>query len=725
MPKLTIADLNKIYTDAESADRDIFAEQRSNILLIAGEHYTKKNQRYQQRVRDDKTLSENQKLRLTKNHIHKVYRHYTSQILSFSPGVTVVPAQDSELQDRKDAELNKSVWLDAKYRYRMKEKVREYCGDFIGLGECAVKLFWDPNAGELQGYRPKVQKDEQEKEMQDENGNDIYERDEQGNLVPDDALPVFSGDFIFERIYGFNLLVHAGATSMRDAKCWVIRKMGNTNELEQKYKDDEAKLKFITETKDDSFIVFDSTKASYERVKGQTLIKEYYWKPSFEYPKGYFVIATDLGILEEGELPFGVFPIVWAGMDEFPTSRRARSILKVARPYQAEINRASSAMATHQITIGDDKVIYQAGTKLAPGSLLPGVRGITYQGAEPQILAGRDGSQYLDYITSQITELYDVLMMEEENEEKPNGQLDPYSMMFKSFRQQKKYSGYGEKFNQFLVDFTELYLELAKHYLPDERLIYAVGKSEQVNISEFRKTTKLCYQIRIEEQDETIETKMGKQLTMNNILQYVGKQLKPDDIGKIIRNMPFGNVDESFDDLTMGYDNAVNDMLAIERGTTPQLRPYEDYPYLINKLSHRMNLPDFPLLSPQVQAIYQNYLQQNMQAEDVRQQKIIDAKNEYIPTGGAMVACDMYVPNPNNPQEAAKRVRIPYQAMDWLVQALEKQGQSLGKLESMNQGALADMAQTLVNHQNMAPSGAPPQALPMGRNGQANPLGVS
>lgn len=703
--ELNVAELNRIYDEAEQADKEVFAEQRNNLLLIAGEHYSKKNS-FQLRVRDDKNLNENQKLRLTKNHVHKIYRHYVNQILTFSPGVTVGPQRDTELQDQKLAELHKLVWEDAKERHRLKEKIRSWCENYIGIGACAVKLFFDPNAGYFQGYEPTYQMSPEGEVFTDEQGNPMPEVDDQGQMQADKAKPVFSGDFVFENVFDFNRLVDAGAIEPGEAKCEIVRKMVPTTELKAKYSGDQVKLKFIHESKDDAFIVFDSTKNSYERTKNQTLIREHYFRPCYDQPQGYFYISTQDGVLESGELPEGKYPLVSCGFDTHPTSRRARSIIKVARPFQAEINRASSSQATHQIQIGDDKIIYQSGTKLAPGSLLPGVRGITYQGAPPQVLAGRDGSQFLPYIQAQITEMYDVLMMEEENMVKENGQLDPYAMLFKSFKQQKKYSVYGEKFNQFLVDLCELYLTLAKVYLTDEQVIAAIGKDEAVNLPEFRNTTKLCYQIKVEEQDETIETKLGKQLTMNHYLQYVGKQLRPEDIGKIMRAMPFGNVDEAFDDLTMNFDNVVNDMLALERGEYPEPKEYEDHPYIINKLTNRTKKGDFKLLSPQIQMLYQKKIQAHEALEAERQKQIIAAKNEYIPVGGALVACDMYVEG-KDPTKESKRVRVPYQSLDWLVKQLETQGANQDQLEDMNQGALSQIAGHLLGNQS-APASTQP-----------------
>lgn len=691
-----IGELNKVYEDADSADKEVFAEFRSNVLLIEGTHYSKKGIRDRPNQRDSRDLDyHSQKLRITKNHIHKAVRHYVANILSYAPDVTIVPKDETSMQDKKSAELNLAVKQDFDYRYRGQERTRELCEDFVGIGECAEKIFWDPNAGDLKGYEQKT----------DENGD--LQLDENGQPMADETRPVFTGGFVFERIYGMNMLRHASAKEMRDSECWIIRKMVGVAHLKKLYADDEDKLKFITEGQDDTYVVFDSSKTTYATVKDQVMVREFYYKPCYEYPEGYYYMATPEGILEEGPLPYGIYPIIWTGFDQYQTTPRGRGIVKVARPFQAEINRASSSMAMHQVTIGDDKILYQSGTKLAPGTLLPGVRGLTYQGAAPQILAGRNGGQYLDYINATIAEMEDVLMIAEINQEKMSN-MDPTALLFRSLKQKAKFGQYGEKFGQYLVDRWELTLKLAKKYLPDDAIITAVGRSETINIPEFKNTTPLNHQIKIVEMEGTIESQMGKQMMFQHALQYIGSQLSKEQIGMLLKDMPFGNMKDATQELTIDYDIVTNDMLSLDRGQTPQPTPNIDPAYALKRLDLRMKMQDFVLLDPQIQANYQQFREQYLAIQTKQAQDLINAKNEFIPASGALIACDMYVPDPSDPQKAAKRIRVPYQALDWLVKTLESQGMGQKSLEAMDKGTMADIAQRLQQPQGPQAMNQPP-----------------
>lgn len=715
MPGLKIDELNRIYEEADSADKEVFAEMRTNILLIAGEHYKKQgSQRYRQNIRTRQDLSETQKLRLTKNHIPKIVRHYVANILSYAPGCMAAPNNKDEVQDQKAAELNQAVIVDAKNRYKLRQLHRADARSFVGVGEVARKLFWNPAAGDFLGYEQKL----------DEMGQPMLDP-ATGQPVPDESLPRFTGAMEFEEIFAANLLRQVGQGDMKKAGCWIIRKMVDKKKLERRYKDEHEKLRMLTESSKEDYVVFDSDRASYQKTQGQVCWREFYWPPSEDYPRGWFSMGTAAGVFEEGELPGGLFPIVWKGFDEFPTTPRGRSVIKTARPFQAEINRASSQIAMHQITIGDDKVLYQTGTKLQPGALLPGVRGISYAGAPPTILPGRDGGQYLPYVESQIAEMYSAVMLEEENEEKSMGQMDPWALQYRSLKQKKKFAEYGEKYEEYLLEFYWLLLELAKIYYTDEMAIAAVGSTERINLEEFRRSSPLSFSIKLEPREDTLETQFGQQLVFNHILQYVGPNLEKDDIGLIVAAMPFANDKEAFADLTLDYECVKNDILQLDRGQMPPMGKYDNHLYATKKLVARTRKADFRFLHPRVQQLYQARIAWHEQMQEAEARKLAAMEAEFIPTGGAMIACDLYIPNPEDPSKAAKRARIPYEALNWLVQQMEAQGQSLQQLETSNKGMLAEMADHLV--QQGAQTGLRPTPPQQGafQNAPTSAVGVS
>lgn len=698
--KPSIDQLNKMFSEGETVDGDLFAEQRSNILLASGEHYSKKNSKWWNRIRESKELVNDQKLRLTKNHIHKIIRVYQNQILAQAPGVQPTPNNPKELQDQKAAELNKAVWEFAKIEQGLKMKVHSWCKDFTEIGECATKIYWDPHAGRFIGYEQEV----------GENGP-VF--DEQGK-PKSSGKAVFSGALVFERILGFNLVRPAEAKTMTEARWLCIRKMVDVDELKSLVGDDEEKKKKIAATQDETFFVFDGAKSNYTKSEKQALVKEFYFRPCYEYPNGWFAITTGEVILAEGELPFGIFPIVYEGMDEIQTTPRHRSLIKQLRPYQYEINRSASKMAEHQVTLGDDKVILQNGAKVTSGPNLPGIRTMFVTGQAPTILEGRAGAQFLDYMTSQITEMYQVAGVTEEMAEKEGG--DAFASLYRSIREKKQFSLYAEKFENFLVNVCKTYLELAKQYFDENMLIPAIGKAEHINIAEFKSQEPLCYQIKVEPMSEDPTTMMGRHLVLNHILQYVGPNLQKDDIGKIIRQMPFANHEESFSDLTLDYDAATNIILALDRGEEPPISKNDNGEYILKRLAARQKQSDYRLLSPEIQGRYDQTIAMYEDLEAQKLEAIKAAQNEFIPANGAAIKCDYYIPDPTQPTRSI-RATVPAESLDWLIKRLAEQGTSQEQLNLQTRQVQAEIARRITPQ-------APQQPSEMGGQGLAQPGGL-
>ena len=682
-------------------DFELFSEMRSNIQLIAGEHYIQRSSRFWSRIRDTRQLQQREKLRLTKNHLARITKTYINSITSHNPGITILPKNEREIQDQKAAELNKSVWMDIEHRHNFAKRKMEWAKDFIEIGECAVKIFFDPNKGKVIGYAPKMVK---HPGMEDMPAVDP----QTGQMMPDKNKPILSGDFVFDRIWGFNLMRDSAAKTMEESRFLCYRKLVDIDELKSQFDPQDPRQKYIIETGKDTFNVFEGSTAGLKRTKNMALVREFYFRANTEYPNGWYTISTTEGILWEGEIPFGIFPIVITGFDEISTSPRSRSIVKQLRPIQAEVNRAASKIAEHQITLGDDKLLIQSGSKIAQGTTLAGVRTISYQGMTPTHLPGRTGEQYMGYLQNQIQEMYDLANIREETEEKSQN-ADPYSMLFASLRHKKKFSYYSEKFERYLIEVAEKSLILAKHYYPDQMLVPAIGRHEYINIDEFKKSEDLSYQIKVEAQVEDIETKLGKTLVMNHILQYVGNKLETDELGKIMRAMPYTNNEKIFEDFTQDYDNITNDILALDRGKYRPAQRYDKHKYVIKSLVSRMKQSDFEFMSPQIQQLYQAKLQEHEMMEVQNLQKLQQSQAGFIPSGGFLVACDFYVKDPQKPSRQ-RRARIPSESVKWLIDKLQAQGSSLKDLEKVQQGAQVDIAEQL-NQQQPQPE-QPLRAVP-------------
>ena len=687
-----LSKLNNLYDDAVDADSVLWAEQRSNVLLVSGDHYNKKVTRISDRLRGIKEAEEEvNKIRITKNHIGKIAKLYVNNIVSMAPGAMAVASNDKELKDQKSAEMHQSVLAYQKDKHKLKDKIQKYASDFVTIGEVTVKISWDWEKGYFKRQEPILD------EMGEETGtNDVW-----------------SGDLVFERIYGFDRFRPAECKNIDDAPWEGIRKMMSIKELKRLVKDDENKSKKIVESTEETYTVFDSNSSSYKKKRGQVLVREIYYKPSFEYPKGYFYIFTEDVVLFEGELPFGIWPLASAIFDEIQTTPRGRSPIKQWRPFQVELNRASSKIAEHQITLGDDKLIINQGSKLQPAGTAPGIRAYSAAGASPMVISGRTGDQYRPYVGDTINELYQVAMLQEELEDKQVGQVDPYSLLLQSAKWKKRFSLSVGKFEQFVVDLYKLILETTRAYIEEDELIQAIGSTERVNISEFKNADPLCYQIKVEAQVEDIESRLGKKLSIDRYVQYAGTNLSKEDIGKFIRLDPYLNKEQLMNDFTMDYDNANNLILAIDRGEQPELNQYDDADYMLKRLVSRKRQADFKYLSPQAMQIYDITIQQYEQIKAQQMHMDLMKNSEIIPAQGMLITCDFYVPNQKDPSKQ-NRVRIPSDSVKWLLDRLENQGQTQQQLQMQQDQTVADIVGQMKNQLGPARPGIP-QQMPLGQ----------
>lgn len=663
-----ISKLSTLYTESDSCDKEIFAEMRSNILLASGDHYAKRNTKWFERIRSNREISTETKVRLTKNHIGRITKIYSNNILSYAPGITCEPKNEKELKDQKAATLHNSVWADIKARNDFEDWLDSWADDFIQIGEVVTKVWWDVTGGDKLGCEPAM----------DEMGQPAVDP-MTGQSIEDPTKPILSGCVSYEEVHGFNLLRDPSAKSMKESPYLCIRKMVKSDRLKKAFPELASK---IINTEDKTFMVFDTANGNYRKQNpDESFVVECYWRPDTENPSGYYqIFIPNEVILQEGEIPGGIFPLVTRNFERIKTTPRGRSIIKQIRPYQIEVNRCGSKMAEHQMTLGDDKLVTFNGSKVSSGVALPGVRHISVNsGGAPTVIAGRSGAQYLDSLNSNITEMYQVAMVSEDSEEKQNGQLDPYALLFRSAKQKKKFQRYIRRFESYLKEVCKTSLKMGKLYMSEEQVIQAIGSQERVNVKEFKNHNDMGYEINLEPLSDDIETLMGKQLVMNHLIQYVGPQMSREDLGQIIRNMPMANSEQLMNDLTLNYDNAVNDILALDRGEQPPVYMEDDHMYMVNKLTNRMRQADFRFLHPFIQTNYAKARDQHAQMGEQVRQKLVQDNAGLVPTSGALIDAGIWMPDPKDP-EKTKRVKIPQDAMQWLLEKLQNQGTQLSSL---------------------------------------------
>lgn len=658
-------DLNKLYNDSDTSLNSHFAEIRSNILLDIGYHHPRRDRFSNSRGPYFRQQKGKTNIQLTKNHIQNITKFIRNSIQNRAPGGTILPQNEKELADQKSAELNLSVYEYQKEHNDLNDFYARLIHEFVVAGECYAKVFYDVNGGKFLGYESEI--------------------DEKGRPVGD-PMPKWEGGIVYEKLSAYNTLTDPEADCKRENKWLCYRKMIPSKILKKKYEGQPEKLKAIAGGSEEDHQWFDGVTGIYQDIKDGIQVREFYFKPSMEFPNGYFYFSTVSGILEEGELPDG-FCIFSALYDESPANPRAYSVIKNVKSFQSEINRCGAAIIKESIVLGHSTVMYSAGGKMSTSSIGNGLKGLTYTGALPTIIDGKDGRQYEEYMARITEEMYRIAQVPQHAEEKNSGN-DAFAMLFRTLRDKMGFSIYGEKIEKLILEIIDHSLKLARRYYPDEKVIPIVGKREQVNIAEFRDSSPDQYKIKVVPRTDDFTQMMGKSLQIGQALQYVGSSLTPEMGAELVRQLPFLNAEPLLSDMTVKRDQADAVILSLDRGETPFYFESGEHDYMLGRLTARMNEADFPLLPQETQLAYQERVDQHSKTVTAQQEEAARATAGYIPSGGGLISADYYVTTAEGKQS---RVRIPYESMDWLVKKLNDQGSSVEKLGELPLSAQASI----------------------------------
>lgn len=684
MQKLTGSQLESKYNDAIQIDQPIFDEMKHNVLIFSGEHYSKTNKKFKERLRRTENITNENKIRLTKNHLNKIMKIYINNIVSYSPGATVLPRTEN-IHDQIDAELCRSSWEYIRELVGYKKKVRKGVEHFSIIGEAWLKQLFDPNDGKIIGYEKQV----------DDNGQQVF--DANGQPVEDKEKPIYSGKHIDELITPYDVFRDKNALTFDESEFIGIRKLVVPEELYRMIDADpttdkdtkKSKKEKVKTSSNAQYLTFSGSNAPVAFSEGLALLKEFYFKVSAKYPEGYYYFVCEGEIIFEGVLQKDkdgepIYPLTYVLCDEFDGCPRGYSPMKQGRPVQTEINRAASKIAETQITLGDDKIVTLHGGGLTEGDKMAGIRQLkVLNSMQYQVIPGRSGEQYLEYMNGQIDELYKIMDVLEDSQERQNAG-DLQQTLYHSLKNKKKFTYYSDKIEGWLVEWCKKDIALAKSYWKPETVLKAVGKNEQINIPEFKNSSDSCYDIKVVPMSDDIESTMGKYLVFRDMLQY-GK-LDEIAVGKIAEQMPFIDGKVVFSHQTLPETEVKNILLALDRGEMPVISKFDGNERIVAGITQRMREPDFQFLVEKNPQVYQNYMQQYKERTEAISEKVKaqqDANAGIIPTGGPQIKIDMYVADPKNPQRTIRATVDQVSAM-WFLKRLGEQGAAMEQVYAVN-----------------------------------------
>lgn len=735
----TIEKLEKLFTESESCDTDVFNEMKSNTLLVSGKHY-QKIQRGLSRNLQARGTDRAKRLRLVKNHTAKGISDIKDILASMTPGVMPYPQNEHEASHSKAAELAKVVWDDGQQKNKFEDLRELFRNSFVTLGEVASKIFYDPTGGGFKGFEQAVDKETGAPLFKDPMGQVttqpkakvkqtvtdpltgmISEVEVDGaahELLPDETKPVFRPKIKICKIDPYNLLRPKNATSIKTAKYLIERRMEDIDELKARVRaakglsdeEKQVRLEAIVESGKTPMKIFDGGSGSFQDSEGQCMVKEFYFRQSMEFPKGHFFICVEKAILFEGDLPFGeegedAYPIKWEAYEFYEGSSRGFSPIKRIRPCQAEINRCASSISETQVLLGSDKVILQKGAKFSRGVDQPGIRAYHTTG-EAQVIAGRDGGQYTSYLEYNVEELYRLLGIPE-NANPISQNFDPRAELFKKQSQKARFTEAGGRLARFFKANCEAYLFFSQKYADQLELNTILGTALAVDAAEFKNVDRISYKVKLLEVGDDLESAMAKTLELDTILQYAGKDLDKDTLNIILSQYPVVNKTQAFKHLTMDMKNIESDMLALDRGEYRPAMEYDDHPTFIKHFSSRMRERGFQLLGKDVKVMYEKRMNEHKTFIAQQAEALKRAQSEFIPSGGFLAKCDVYWnPDPSNPTKQ-ERLSLPSESIMWVKKQLDAQGTTQEMMQSIGTGPAAEVANMISSE------GQPQNTMPM------------
>lgn len=703
MPKLTASKLDAMYRQAEQIDQPKIDRFISYGRLKNGDHFSQQQYSYLRNFRFYETRNPKVRLRIVQNHIARFVNTWVNAILSAAPDVEILPNNPQEECDRKAAQLHRSVKahiVESTDFYSIQEQLVD---DFITYGECILKMQFDPNIGPLVNgeIKPKI----------DESGQLVLDQNGQVSFIQE-RMP--AGQIIFTQVDPENLLRDPAAKTWNETR-WVCHRhtMDKTQliKLIKSLYSDEQAQDIINQFKenDETVSVYRGSEDVFnaDPDSKKVSVREFYWKPTADYPKGYYCMSTAGAKINEGELPGGIFPFEFLNFESNHGTPRGESRLKQLAPVQLEINRCISKMAEHQITLGDDKIVTTAGSKIAEIKKYEGVRHFQVSGGQvPTILQGRSGEQYLNYYLQQVVAFDTIAEMAQVSEEKLSG-MDPFAIFFLSSKQKLRYAKHASKFERFLIRVWKKTLELHKFHVNPFAVIPMVGASEAINVEEYKSMTDIGFEIKVKTRTEDPESLIAKQFQLNQFLQYVGSNLDEADIGQIAKESPFLEKSDFSMRSIAKAERAQNMVLKLDKGKDMPISPADDPDYMLQRLDTRMSQADFDNITYRmpdgqvipteyIQGMYNQKRQEYMALIQQRLQQQMAEKAGQIPVTGALIPVQMYESKINKDGEiTTKRVQLPNDTLEWVINMLKTQGMTDATLGQFAPQTQVELGQTI------------------------------
>lgn len=728
--KMSVNDVSRLITESINIDRDHCNEIIRCQKYFVGKHYKKDEKGFiTAYVNNDFKNKQDDMHKKTINMIWRSSCDLQNKLASYKMSVTFTPRDGENIEAVMGARICNSILDQVRDSNCMDTEEKKLRHVVVNEGEGCLMWFFDTMKGNfLKTYshkssRKKITSKSFDKIVKAENDGTDLETWSSFNFTPD-----YSGELVYKRIPNTNILRPPDCTNMDRAEWLGFYEIMNMRDLKLLVKDKNVWDYLLSSSRNMNLFTFNSMKNKYT-YKQPGLYQDVafiFFRPGGNLPRGYYFVHCNGIILFQGELPYGVFPIAYEGVYEKNDSPRHFGYPhNLIEPQQA-LNATKSKISNQKHKLGDTKILHSNNVKV--GDL--NVQGVTHipvqdQGdlqnpnGKPFIheIKAKSGEEYVNIFNSEMESFRFMsksnLLEDPLNTQKQKKSGDFLQQFFMSVKEKGSFNEYSDTYVSLLKKSAKIVVKLAKNYYDERNLVPLVKGQDAINVKNFKKIMDLDKLVKLDEQDDSIESKMGQHAIFQTLIQYGGKhfQENPEQLGMLIKTAPLGNFEELYSNMTQPLKVAENVVLKVMNGVVPKPMPYQDYKIILAKLGSETLKPYYERLSEKEKAVYQKAIELYTQAEAELAQQIKAMEADEIPLTGMGVKVDLHTKDADT--KRSQKVVIPQDAIEWLIQRAQQQ-QSY-KQELVNKGIQPGMAVQL-DGEKVHENDLPPDAAVIGGN---------
>lgn len=473
--------LNDHFKPDEPVKRALEQQWITNIAFLRGYQYMNWDP-VQRTLVFTQTPSLRWKSRLPNNLCRPYVRQAVSQIGSFRPKFKGRPATNDP-EDYQSAETAEKVVEHYWDLLKMQPKRWELLHWMKTTGNCFIKVIWNPRGGDPISSDPTFDEDQETDEESEYSGGPLYE----GEMESEIRSP-------------FVMYADPFADSPEQVR-WLIECAARPIEwVEQNFPDRASLVR--PGINSDSYqsrrrwLVGSSTTAGYgespidDADKNWVIVKEYWERPSLDYPNGRLIIEANGVILRTGDnpTPNGRLPYIWIRDEIVPGMLWGQCDLDNMIPLQRIYNRLVNKQVEHVVNTANAKALQHSSNEINESQWATETEVITWHGVTPPSwLAPPPLGADVQALSGEILQNFDrVSSSYGPARGQYQGKISGKAYMSLIEQDIQSKSPTIERLSEGFSDWARLVLVWVRQYVTETRMVNIVGRDKQFDVSEFK-----------------------------------------------------------------------------------------------------------------------------------------------------------------------------------------------------------------------------------------------